>query len=228
LDPAGPQAGQGAEKGKNMEIMRFVGGNLESNGYIVFGKGGDACYIIDPGYSGEKFLRGAEDAGLRILGILLTHCHYDHVGGVQKIKAAANCPVLMHKDDADGYKGAVDVLLYGGESFPVGGESLHVLHTPGHTRGSVCFYSQRGRVAFTGDTIFNTDLGRTDLAGGSAAAMERSVRETAGTWPDDAMLYPGHGDPCNMRFVRIHNGEYLEIMGQRERYRPWNGENFVL
>ncbi|MDR2088347.1 MAG: MBL fold metallo-hydrolase [Clostridiales Family XIII bacterium] len=211
-----------------MEIKRFVGGNLESNGYIIFEKGGDGCYVVDPGYSGEKFLRAAEEAGLRILGILLTHHHHDHVGGVRKIRSAADCPVHMHKDDAGPYKDAVDVLLAGGESIPLGGESLRVLHTPGHTRGSVCFYSERGKAAFTGDTIFNVDLGRTDLEGGSGAAMERSVRETVSVWPNDTMIYPGHGDPCNMRFVRVHNGEYLEIMGEADRYRPWKGESFVL
>jgi glyoxylase-like metal-dependent hydrolase (beta-lactamase superfamily II) len=211
-----------------MEIKRFTGGNIESNGYIVFEKGGDACHIVDPGYNGEKFLRAAAAAGLRIRGILLTHHHYDHVGGVQKIKAVADCPVCIHKDDADAYKGTADVLLQGGESFAIGNESLLVLHTPGHTRGSVCFYSERGRLAFTGDTIFNVDLGRTDLADGSATAMERSIRETVAGWPGDTMLYPGHGDPCNMRFVRVHNGEYLEIVGETERYRPWNGGGFVL
>ena len=198
-----------------MEIKRFIGGNIESNGYIAFEKGGDACYIVDPGYNGEKFLRAAAEAGLRICGILLTHCHYDHVGGVRKIKAATDCPVYIHKDDADACKEAADVLLQGGESFPLGSENLLVLHSPGHTRGSVCFYSERGGIAFTGDTIFNVDLGRTDLDGGSAAAMARSIRETAGKWPGATMLYPGHGDPCNMRFVRVHNGEYLEIMGEK-------------
>jgi glyoxylase-like metal-dependent hydrolase (beta-lactamase superfamily II) len=211
-----------------MEIKRFVGGNIDSNGYIIFEKGDSACYIIDPGYAGERFLRAAEEAGLQIRGILLTHCHFDHVGGVQKILSAADCPVCMHKDEAASYKGRVDTLLSGGESLPLRDESILVLHTPGHTRGSVCFYSERGRVVFTGDTIFNVDLGRTDLGGGSAAEMERSVRETVSAWPSDTMLYPGHGDPCNMRFVRIHNGEYLKIMGETDRYRPWKGEAFIL
>jgi glyoxylase-like metal-dependent hydrolase (beta-lactamase superfamily II) len=211
-----------------MEIKRLIGGNLESNGYIISKKGGNACYIIDPGYNGERFLRECSGAGLRILGILLTHHHYDHVGGVQKIKASADCPVYIHKDDADIYKGDADVLLSGGGSLPLQGEDIAVLHTPGHTRGSVCFYSGKDRVCFTGDTIFNVDLGRSDLGDGSADALTRSVRETVSRWPDDVMIYPGHGDPCNMRFVRVHNGEYLEIMGEWDRYRPWNGESFVL
>jgi glyoxylase-like metal-dependent hydrolase (beta-lactamase superfamily II) len=211
-----------------MEIKRFVGGNVESNGYIIFEKGDDACYIVDPGYIGEKFLRAAAEAGLQIRGILLTHHHFDHVGGVQKIQSSVACPVYMHRNDAGPYKGRVDELLSGGESIPLRDESLIVLHTPGHTRGSVCFYSERGKAVFTGDTIFNVDLGRTDLGDGSASAMEHSIRETVSAWPNDTMLYPGHGDPCNMRFVRIHNGEYLEIMGETERYKPWNGEAFIL
>jgi glyoxylase-like metal-dependent hydrolase (beta-lactamase superfamily II) len=210
-----------------MEIKRFIGGNEESNGYILSEKGGDVCYIVDPGYNGERFLRETSNAGLRILGILLTHHHYDHVGGVQKIKSAADCPVYMHREDASVYKGIVDILLSGGEDLPFYGEGIRVLHTPGHTRGSVCFYAEQRKACFTGDTIFNVDLGRTDLGDGSAAAMEQSVRETISKWPGDTMLYPGHGDPCNMKFVRVHNGEYLAIMGESERYRPWNGESFV-
>jgi glyoxylase-like metal-dependent hydrolase (beta-lactamase superfamily II) len=162
------------------------------------------------------------------LGILLTHHHYDHVGGVQKIKASADCPVYIHKDDADAYKGTADVLLSGGERIALPGEDLLVLHTPGHTRGGVCFHSEKSKVCFTGDTIFNVDLGRTDLGDGSAADMERSIRETVSKWPNDTVIYPGHGDPCNMKFVRVHNGEYLDIMGERDRYRPWKGEGFVL
>jgi glyoxylase-like metal-dependent hydrolase (beta-lactamase superfamily II) len=150
------------------------------------------------------------------------------VGGVRKIKAAADCPVYIHKDDAGMYKEAADVLLSGGESLPFLGESIAALHTPGHTRGGLCFYAERSKVCFTGDTIFNVDLGRTDLGDGSAAAMERSVREVVSLWPNDVTIYPGHGAPCNMKFVRAHNGEYLEIMGEMSRYKPWDGENFML
>jgi glyoxylase-like metal-dependent hydrolase (beta-lactamase superfamily II) len=210
-----------------MEIKRLVGGNLESNGYILSVKGGDVCYIVDPGYNGERFLRETAGAGLRILGILLTHHHYDHVGGVRKITASADCPVYIHRDDAGEYKEAADVLLSGGEDLLLSGEHITVLHTPGHTRGSVCFYSEKSRVCFTGDTIFNVDLGRTDLGDGSATAMERSIRETVSRWPGDTRIYPGHGDPCNMKFVRIHNKEYLDIMGEGARYKPWNGESFM-
>jgi glyoxylase-like metal-dependent hydrolase (beta-lactamase superfamily II) len=216
------------ETGNNMKIKRLVGGNLESNGYILTAKGGGDCYIVDPGYNGERFLREASDAGLRILGILLTHHHYDHVGGVRKIKASADCPVYIHRDDADAYKDGADVLLSGGETIQLQSEDILALHTPGHTRGSLCFFSGKSGLCFTGDTLFNVDLGRTDLGDGSAAAMERSIRETVSRWPDGTVIYPGHGAPCNMKFVRVHNGEYLEIMGEGDRYRPWDGGGFML
>jgi glyoxylase-like metal-dependent hydrolase (beta-lactamase superfamily II) len=212
----------------NMEIKCFMGNDAESNGYLLCEKGGGVCCVVDPSGDGERFLRAAANEGLRIRGILLTHHHYDHVGGVRRIKSAASCPVYMHKDDVGPYRGAADVPLSGGERIPLGGEHILVLHTPGHTRGSVCFRSEDGLTVCTGDTIFNVDLGRTDLADGSPSAMERSVRETVSLWPDDAMIYPGHGEPCNMRFVRVYNGEYLEIMGETDRCKPWNGESFVL
>ncbi|MDR3295406.1 MAG: MBL fold metallo-hydrolase [Clostridiales Family XIII bacterium] len=210
-----------------MEIKRLVGGNIESNGYILFEKKGDACFIVDPGYNGEKFLKETAAAGRRLLGILLTHHHYDHTGGIQKILSAADCPVYMHRNDIPKYKGRVDVALDGGESLLLGAETIQALHTPGHTRGSVCFHAAQSGLCFTGDTVFNVDLGRTDLPDGSDAEMEASVRNVVSRWDNATRLYPGHGDPCNMKFVRAHNAEYLTVMGEMAAYKPWNGEAFM-
>jgi glyoxylase-like metal-dependent hydrolase (beta-lactamase superfamily II) len=210
-----------------LKIKRIVGGQIESNGYIVSRNGEGECYIIDPGYNGEKYLRELSAAPLKLAGIILTHHHYDHVGGVQKIKSGTGCPVYMHAEDAAVYKGEVEGLLYGGETLLLDGEELRVIHTPGHTRGSICIYSDKSKACFTGDTIFNVDLGRTDLSGGSAAEMCASIHDIASTWSNEVVIYPGHGAPANMKFVRAHNREYLEIMGRLEDYRPWNGEAFI-
>jgi glyoxylase-like metal-dependent hydrolase (beta-lactamase superfamily II) len=210
-----------------MEIQKFTGGRIESNGYIISDDGFSVCFIVDPGYNGETYLREIAARGTRPLGILLTHNHYDHVGEAGKIKAALDCPVYMHRADAASYGGEADAPLDGGESLFLGDEEIRVLHTPGHTKGSLCFFSERSEACFTGDTIFNVDLGKTDLPDGSEADMSASVRNVADKWSDDVMIYPGHGEPCNMRFVRIYNGEFLSITGLTERFRPWNGEAFI-
>ncbi len=195
-----------------MKIKRLIGGNLESNGYVIYDREQGECYIVDPGYNGEKFLKIIDEAGLRLKGILLTHHHYDHVGGVDKIKSATGCPVYLHRADSDMYKKQADVLLEDGEKLMLGEEEIKVIHTPGHTRGSACYYSEQSRLVFTGDTIFNVDLGRTDLGDGSPADMESSVGNIINLWDNDIVIYPGHGDSCNMKYVRKNNREFLDII----------------
>lgn len=197
-----------------MRIKRLVGGNLESNGYIVYDREGGEGYIIDPGYRAESFLAECVKLDITIKGLLLTHFHYDHVGAVDKLKKEWSCPVYLHRDDCDLYKKPVDVMLSGGESFQIGEETLLALHTPGHTPGGVCFFSESGKskAAFTGDTIFDVDLGRTDLEGGSEKELARSINQVCSKWENDITIYPGHGDSATMKFVRANNREYLDLL----------------
>ncbi len=195
-----------------MKIKRLIGGNLESNGYVIYDKENGEGYVIDPGYNGDKFVRIIEELGLKMKGILLTHHHYDHVGGVDKIKEMTGCTVSIHREDADIYKKPVDGLLEHGDTILLGQEEIKVIHTPGHTKGSVCFYSDQSKLVFTGDTIFNMDLGRTDLSDGSPNEMESSVRNVINLWSNEITIYPGHGDSCNMKYVRKYNQEFLDTI----------------
>lgn len=195
-----------------MKIKRVVGGNLESNGYIIFQKEGGECYIIDPGYNGEVYLKKINELSLQIKGILLTHHHYDHVGGVQKIKNVTECPIYIHRCDGDMLKLHADINLEHGDKLLLEDEEIRVIHTPGHTMGGVCFYSEKSKLAFTGDTIFNVDLGRTDLVDGNQKDMESSILNIIDGWGNDITIYPGHGDSCNMKFVRSQNKEFLDIV----------------
>lgn len=197
-----------------MKIKRLIGGSIESNGYVIYDKEQGDCFVIDPGYNGEKFVKIIEDLGLKTKGILLTHHHYDHVGGVDKIRQATGCPVCIHRADGDMYKKQADRLLENGDKLLLGNEEIKVIHTPGHTKGSVCYYSEQSRLAFTGDTIFNVDLGRTDLGDGSPSDMESSIRNIINLWSNEITIYPGHGDSCNMKYVRKYNQEFLDIVNQ--------------
>ncbi len=197
-----------------MKIKRFIGGILESNGYVLYQQEGGACYVVDPGYSSKTFINYIEEMGLELKGILLTHYHSDHVGAVRKLSDHFDCPVALHRGDMDLYRDRVDIPLEDGMAFDLEGETIAVVHTPGHTSGSVCFYSEKSKLAFTGDTIFNVDLGRTDLQGGSEQEMINSCREIIDKWSNEIFIYPGHGDGCNMKKVRKINHEFISIVGK--------------
>ena len=196
-----------------MKIKRFIGGVLESNGYVIYQQEGGPCFVIDPGYSPDRFVQYIKKMNLKMEGILLTHHHYDHTGGVKKLKAEFECPVYLHREDMDLYKEPVEYPLEDGDVVGLEEETIRVIHTPGHTRGSVCFYSEKSKLAFTGDTIFNVDLGRTDLEDGSEADMVRYCKEVIDKWSNEIFIYPGHGDGCNMKKVRKLNQEFLDIVG---------------
>lgn len=195
-----------------MKIKRFIGGNLESNGYVIYQQDYPKCYIIDPGYNPEVFLKFAEEQNLEIEGILLTHHHYDHVGGVARISSNTGAKVYLHRGDLDMYKGKVDVVLDDGFVITLGNEEIKVIHTPGHTMGSVCFYCGSSKLIFTGDTVFDTDIGRTDLKDGSPWDMLATMQNIVDKWENDMVLYPGHGDSCNMKFIRKNNREFIDAM----------------
>ena len=198
-----------------MKIQRFTGGILDSNGYVLYQNEGQTCYIIDPGYNSKVYLDYLKKNELKLEGILLTHHHYDHTGAVDRLKKELDCSVYLHRADCDMYKKPVDVYMEDGDVIDIGGEKLVVISTPGHTRGSVCFFSAKSRIAFTGDTIFNVDLGRTDLEDGSEEEMRHSIIDIIDKWDNDIMIYPGHGDGCTMKKVRKINREFIDIIEKR-------------
>ena len=195
-----------------MKIKRFVGGSLESNGYVISTKEKGSCYIIDPGYEPKKFIDFVEKEGLTLLGVILTHHHHDHVGGAAEIRDYRGAPVMMHETDAHVYKGEADRQLKDGDVLDLDGEALKIFHTPGHTRGSVCILSEKSKVVFTGDTIFDTDLGRTDLADGSPRDMAESCRNVIDKWSNEYTIYPGHDGSATMKQVRKYNQEFLDCL----------------
>lgn len=199
---------------KMVKIRRFVCGNLMANGYVISTSDG-RCFIIDPGYQPGNYVKAIKESGLVPEGIILTHHHHDHSGAADQLRSELGCPLMMHRSDTDHYTGSVDVFFDGGEVLPFGEDPIRVIHTPGHTRGGICLMIENSRICFTGDTIFNVDLGRTDLEDGSPDEMERSIRDIIDGWSNDIRIYPGHGDDCTMKTVRRINREFLDIVEQR-------------
>ncbi len=182
-----------------MRVKNVSGISYDSNAYLVDAK---RKTLVDAGMSAGRVLQGL-GGGLDL--IILTHCHFDHVGAVPEIVKATGAKVAMHERDAAIlHKDAaaaifnaqqaqfdVDIVLKDGEIIDLGDISLQVIHTPGHTPGSICLYDKESKVLFTGDTVFEGgSFGRTDI-GGDPEAMLRSLE--ALTKLGVSALYPGHG-----------------------------------
>ena len=199
-----------------MKIERIVCGSLEANCYIIYKKDGGSAYIIDPGYDikqTQDFIKAHE---LSVKAILLTHIHHDHSGKAAALSEYYNVDVCAQREELD-YdhfkgKGYATLLFEGGETLDLDGDIINVFHTPGHSAGGVCYYSEKSRVAFTGDTIFNVDLGYTHFKGGSHERMKNSLNTVVNKWGNDVTIYPGHGDPATMKSVREVNREFLDMI----------------
>jgi len=174
--------------------------------------------IIDPADKAKQILKKVEDMGLDIKLIALTHGHIDHIGALKKIKEATGAEVAIHADDAGSLKKQSlsimlglfyptppppDRLLKDGDSIDVGDLHFVVLHTPGHTPGGICLSGQG--VVFSGDTLFNYSVGRTDLHGGSYDKLMGSIQTKLMTLPDDTIVYPGHGPDTTIGAERKGN-----------------------
>jgi len=202
-----------------MNIERIVCGSLEANCYIIYQKDGGHAYIIDPGYDIKRTRDFIEAHKLKVKAILLTHMHPDHFNKANALGEYFGADVCAHREELDFYRDAgralIDILFEGGETLDLDGESILVLHTPGHTAGGLCYYSEKSRVAFTGDTIFNVDLGYTHFPGGSPERMKQSLINVVDKWGDNVTIYPGHGDPATMSYVREVNLEFLDMVSDR-------------
>ena len=183
-------------------------GAYQTNCYLVWGDDSPSCVVIDPGYEPETVLSEVRKLGKTLAAILLTHGHFDHVGGVREIAMDVECPVYLCEQDLSMPQAITAgplyyTNLYGeGDFVELAGLSFKVLHTPGHTPGSVCLMCEN--VLFSGDTLFWGSCGRTDLPGGNWAAIVKSLKRLADL-PGDYNVYPGHGNTTKLSFERKMN-----------------------
>jgi len=173
-------------------IVRLMVGMLQANCYLVGSKKTGDAVVIDPGGDVPRIVAEAAKRQFRIRYILNTHGHWDHTSGNAELKRITKAPVLIHPADANQLGGSPDSFLEEGREVRFGNYVLRVLHTPGHSPGGVCLASSG--LVFTGDTLFEGSIGRTDLAGGSEEELIENVKRKLLCMEDDVRVYPGHGE----------------------------------
>lgn len=184
-----------------MNVKTLVLGDYGTNCYILWNEGNANCLVIDPGYEPETVLDTVESLGLGIEAVLLTHGHFDHVGGVRQIAADTGCRVFLNPADTSMPPMMTAGQLYytdtyqGGEELELAGLKVSVMSTPGHTPGSVCLMC--GEHMFSGDTLFAGSCGRTDLPGGDWDTIVNSLSRLK-ELDADFHVYPGHGSATTL------------------------------
>lgn len=201
-----------------VQVHTLVVGRLQTNCYILTSKG--EAIIVDPGDEAARILHYTNDLKAKLKTIVATHTHFDHVLGVTELKTQTGAHFLIHKDDLEileamqervrmffGLKvpapPKVDSFLKEGAGLEFGNETLKVLHTPGHSPGSVSLVGD-GYV-LTGDALFNQSIGRTDLPGGDFDTLINSIKSKLFALSDDTMVYPGHGSETSIGDERLAN-----------------------
>jgi glyoxylase-like metal-dependent hydrolase (beta-lactamase superfamily II) len=185
-------------------------GMLQCNCSIFGDEKSREALVVDPGDDIARVLEVVKRHGLTVKAIVITHAHIDHIGGAQKLKQATGTPVYMNPDDAElqemldvqaGWLGVrppeqveIDAPARDGDKLVVGATEFHVLHTPGHTQGSISLWIPLERKLVAGDTLFRDSIGRTDLPGGDGRQILQSIHDKLLPLPEDTLVIPGHGD----------------------------------
>ncbi|AOK89808.1 MBL fold metallo-hydrolase [Paenibacillus sp. SEL1] len=203
-----------------LSIRSFNLGPLQTNAYLLQGDDPQRAIIIDPGMNPGPLLRAIES--LTIEAILLTHAHFDHIGGVEEIRNAKGCPVYLHALEQDWLTspklngslmwpeasppistGPAEYDLAEGQQLNLIGHTFKVFHTPGHSPGSVSFLC--GKDLFSGDVLFRQGVGRTDLTGGRERDLYDSIQNKLFPLGDDVTVYSGHGPKTSIGYEKANN-----------------------
>jgi len=190
-----------------MKVEKFVTGIISTNCYLVINEDTKQAVVIDPAACPSYLMSHIKSEGLKVEAILLTHGHFDHIMGIDGFLSEFDVPVYVHEDDADamedpvlnqsstytsGYTFGKARYLRDHQTLELVGYTFQVIHTPGHTKGGCCYYVASEDVLFSGDTLFQNSVGRTDFVNSSTSDLVHSVREKLFLLPDDTMVYPGH------------------------------------
>ena len=204
----------------DLKIGRMVIGSVQTNCYFVYREGTSDVIFFDPADKGDYIYETLKDKGFNVKGILLTHAHFDHIWGCNKLRELSGAPVYAYEAEKVLCEDAVtnvseqvgrpytvipDRYLKDGEEITIADMTCRLIATPGHTVGSCCYYFEENGMLIAGDTLFQESVGRTDLATGSMGELVRSIKDKLFTLPDDTKVYPGHGDSTTIGYEKEYN-----------------------
>ncbi len=203
-----------------IEIKSMTLGMVATNCYLIINKETKEALLIDPADNALRISKVIEENVCTLKAILLTHGHFDHIMALNELKKRYNVPVYAHEEEEDVLKQSslnmsgmigqiyttqADIYVKDGEHLKLAGLDIIVLHTPGHTKGGVCYYLPEEKVLMSGDTLFHCSIGRTDFPTGSMSQLVRSVKEQLFVLPDDVQVYPGHDSVTSIGYEKQYN-----------------------
>ena len=204
----------------NLKIGRIVMGMCQTNCYFVYPEGKSEVILFDPADRGDYIYHSLKDKGFTVAAILLTHGHCDHIWGLEELKELSGAKVYAYEEEKEVCENAsvnvskgagrpceitADEYVKDGATISVAGMSCQLIATPGHTKGSCCYYFEEEGILISGDTLFQESVGRTDLPTGSMSALVRSVKEKLMVLPADVKVYPGHGESTTIGYEKEYN-----------------------
>lgn len=202
------------------KIGKITLGICQTNCYFVYEEGKQEVMLFDPADNGEYIYEGLKSKGFSVAAILLTHGHFDHIWGVERLKELSRAEVYAYeaerkvcgsdilnvsKECGRSCRLSADVYLKDGQEISAAGISCRLIATPGHTEGSCCYYFEEDAILISGDTLFEESVGRTDFPTGSMSALVRSVKEKLMILPEDVKVYPGHGEATTIGHEKRYN-----------------------
>lgn len=204
-----------------MEVRKFVLGPVATNCYIGINEETKECFLIDSATCPPEFASYIKNAGLTVKAILLTHGHFDHIMGLDALLKEFPVPVYAHEAEREvleseqlnssasmfgqpySFSGADYVTNR--QELRIAGFEIRVIYTPGHTAGGCCYYIEKEKTLFSGDTLFHGSVGRTDLPTGSMGQLVNSIRDRLFVLPDDTKVYPGHMEETTIGYEKKYN-----------------------
>jgi glyoxylase-like metal-dependent hydrolase (beta-lactamase superfamily II) len=198
----------------------LVVGPIETNCYFLYDEETKDCLIFDPGYEAERIIGIVQKKEFNVKAILLTHGHFDHIMAAERVRKEIGAEIYAAKEEeallldpsknVSGMAGVsaslkADEWFYDGQELEMLGQTMRCILTPGHTKGGMCYYFPKAGMLFSGDTLFQESVGRTDFPTGSSRELIHSVREKLFVLPDAVRVYPGHGLMTTIQNERMFN-----------------------